>query len=167
MRGQGQHVDVSVPLYLLLRDRPQTYALFDAPRLVRAYYTVATHHAKNERAEQVELYQRLAWDVFKRGWNAWGFCSYYAPRGNPWNDFDKSWIEDRPDCLMVYPGPRGPVPTRPSEAVREGWEDYCLLTLLKERGLKAELEAILRAYAEGESVAKLRLRALRAVSAGR
>ena len=156
-------MDVSVPIFLLLRDRPKCYALFDAPRFVRASYTVSTQSAKSERAAQVELYRRLAWGAFSRGWNGWGFYSYYAPRGNPWNDLDRSWIEDRPDYLMVYPGPRGPIPTRQSEAVREGWEDYCLLTLLKERGREAELEAILKGYRSGEALEGLRLRALKAL----
>ena len=68
---------------------------------------------------------------------------------------------------MVYPGPRGPVPTRQSETVREGWEDYCLLTLLKQQGRKAELAAILKSYEAGEPMAKLREQALRVVTAGR
>jgi len=161
-------VDISVPIYLLLQDRPKSFALFDAPRAVRAFYTVSTQSAKSERAEQVELYTRLAWDAFRRGWNGWGFYSYYAPRGDPWNDMDADWMtgEDLPDYLMVYPGPRGPIPTRQSEAVRQGWQDYCLLTLLQRQGRKAELRAILRGYERGEPLEALRLRALRA-AAGR
>jgi len=91
---------------------------------------------------------------------------YFAPRADPWNDFDESWSENTPDYLMVYPGPRGPVPTRHSEAVREGWENYRLLTLLKQRGRHAELAALLKAYAAGtEPVEILRLRALRIAAA--
>jgi len=73
-------------------------------------------------------------------------------------------VENLPDYTMVYPGPRGPIPTRQSESLREGWEDYCLLSLLKERGRKVELAAILKAYAAGESPHALRLQALRAVA---
>lgn len=159
-------VDISVPLYLLLRDRPRSFELFDAPRFVRAFYTVSTQSAKSERAPQVELYRRQAWDAFGRGWNGWGFYSYYAPRGNPWSDFDADWYtgEDRPDYLMVYPGPRGPIPTRQSEAVRQGWEDYRLLTLLREKGMEDELNALLAAYEAEEAMETLRLRALRAAA---
>jgi hypothetical protein len=159
-------VDVSAPIYLLLRDRPKSAPLFNAARFVRAYYTVSTQSAKGERAPQLELYQRLAWDAFKRGWNGWGFYSYYAPRGNPWSDFDADWAtgEDMPDYLMVYPGPRGPIPTRQSEAVRQGWQDYCLLTLLRKQGKKAELASILIAYERGMALDKLRARALRAAA---
>ena len=159
-----EHIDISVPLYLLLNDRPRSWELFDAPRFVRAFYTVSTQSAKSERAAQVQLYRRQAWDAFRRGWNGWGFYSYYAPRGNPWNDTDKSWIEDRPDYLMVYPGPRGPLGTRQSEAVREGWEDFCLLTLLRECGAQAEVTTLLEAYESGEPPGELRLRALRAAA---
>jgi hypothetical protein len=124
---------------------------------------VSTQSAKSESAEQLELYTRQAWDAFKRGWNGWGFYSYYAPRGDPWNDTDAEWLtgEDLPDYLMVYPGPRGPIPTRQSEAVRQGWQDYCLLTLLKGQGKTYELQAILSDYDRGASLETLRLRGLR------
>jgi hypothetical protein len=160
-------VDISAPIYLLLRDRPKSLELFDAPRSVRAFYTVSTQSAKSERAEQLDSYTRQAWDAFKRGWNGWGFYSYYAPRGNPWNDMDAEWLtgEDLPDYLMVYPGPHGPIPTRQSEAVRQGWQDYCLLTLLQRQGRKRELQAILSDYDRGVSPEALRLRALRVAAA--
>ncbi|MDQ2732560.1 MAG: hypothetical protein M3Y56_12955, partial [Armatimonadota bacterium] len=64
----------------------------------------------------------------------------------------------------VYPGPQGPIPTRQSEAVRQGWQDYCLLTLMRDRGLKEPLTAILKAYAAGEPMETLRARAMRAVA---
>jgi hypothetical protein len=163
-----ERVDISVPLFLLMRDHPRAMRLFSAPRFVNAFYTVSTQSAKSERAAQVELYRRLAWDAASQGWNGWGFYSYYAPRGNPWSDFDQDWAigEDLPDYQMVYPGPRGPIPTRASEAVREGWEDYCLLHLLRQRGLKKEVDALLKAYAAGRPLPELRLRALKA-AAGR
>ena len=159
-----ENTDISVPLFLLLRDRPKCLELFDSERFVRAFYTVSTQSAKSERAAQVRLYRRQAWDAFSRGWNGWGFYSYYAPRGNPWTDLDGSWSEDRPDYEMVYPGPRGPIPTRQSEAVREGWEDYCLLSLMRQRGMDRELSGILKAYQDGEAPAALKKRALSALA---
>lgn len=157
-------VDVSVPLSLLLREHPKTYPAFAAPRFVNASYDVSTQSAKSERADEIVRYRRMAWDAFARGANGWGFYSYYAPRGDPWNDFDAGPGENTPDYQMVYPGPRGPVPTRQSESVRRGWEDYCLLTLLKQRGLRAELAALLNDYAAGQPPAILRLRALHVVA---
>ncbi len=160
-------IDVSSPIYLLLYERPKCMTLFGAPRLVRAFYNVCTQSAKSERAAQVQIYRRMAWDAFGYGWNGWGFYSYYAPRGNPWNDFDAEWYtgEDMPDYQMVYPGPYGPVPTRQSEDVREGWEDYCLLTLLRQQGQDAVVKALLADYAAGGDPSELRLRALQAAAA--
>ncbi len=159
----SQVIDVSVPLYLLLRDHPRSYELFTRPRAVNAFYYVATHHARSEASAQVELYRGMGWEAFERGLNGWAFYSYYAPRGNPWDDFDMELYtrEDRADYQMVFPGPRGPIPTRASEAVREGWEDYCLLTLLRERGEERKLAELLAAREAGEPMAELRLRALR------
>ncbi|HJN18506.1 MAG TPA: hypothetical protein QGH10_23595 [Armatimonadota bacterium] len=157
----NETIDISVPLFLLLRDRPKCWDLFAASRSVRAFYTVSTQSAKGGASDQVELYRRQAWDAARRGWNGWGFYSYYAPRGNPWTDFDGSWLEDRPDYQMVYPGPRGPIPTRPSEAVREGWEEYQLIELLRRQGKRKRVDDILADYESGKSMDELRTRALR------
>ena len=119
----------------------------------------------SERAGQVQSYRRMAWDAFRRGWNGWAFYAYYAPRGNPWDDFDKAiYGEDMMDYLMIYPGPRGPVPTRQTESVREGWEDYRLLSLLKQQGKAAKVAALLDGYAKGESLEQLRNDALLAAA---
>ena len=151
-------VDVSVPFDgLLSAAYAKSAPLFRAPRLVRASYHVSTHGDKNERASQVDSYRRQGWDAFARGDNGWGFFSYYSPIGDPWNDFDG----DYPDYEMVYPGPRGPIPTRTSQNVREGWEDFRLLTLLRAQGKKAQLAELLKAHAQGESLWSLRERALR------
>lgn len=156
-------IDVSCPIYLLLRDRPKSMALFNAPRMVNAFYNVCTQSAKSERAAEVDLYRRMGWDAFRLGWNGWGFYSYFGPRGDPWNDFDAEWYtgEDLPDYIIVYPGPYGPIPTRQSEAVREGYEDYCLLTLLRTKKKEHELKALLDEYAARKPTWELRERALR------
>lgn len=162
----AEYVDVSVPFVGLLRDHPRCWPLFDSPRFVRAFYTVASQSAKSERGPEMQIYRRFAWDAFARGWNGWGFYSYYAPRGNPWNDFDADWYtgEDLPDYILVYPGPRGPIPTRQSEIIRRGWQDYCILTLMRERGMREELEALLKDYAAGQDMDVLRLRALQSLN---
>jgi len=162
----SQVIDVSVPLFLLLRDHPRSYELFTQPRSVNAFYYVATHHTRSEASAQVELYRRMGWEAFAHGFNGWGFYSYYAPRGNPWDDLDVDFYsrEDRADYQMVFPGPRGPIATRASEAVREGWEDYCLLTLLRERGAEQELAALLAEREAGTPMTELRLRGLRAAA---
>lgn len=148
-------VDVSVPIDILRRGHPKIQPLFDAPRLVNATYRVSTHGDKNERVPV--HYQTQPWDAFVRGENGWGFYSYYRPIGDAWNDFDG----DYPDYIMVYPGPRGPIPSRTSESVRQGWEDYRLLSLLKQQNRTVELASLLKDHAAGETPEKLRLRALR------
>ena len=159
-------IDVSVPHYKGGLEDPKAQRFFSAPRLVDAYYRVCTNSAKGERAPSVELYRELAWNSIVRGWNGWGFYAYYGPRGDPWDDFD--WVEANgqtsPDFVMVYPGPRGPIPTRQSEAVREGYEDYCLITLLRQHGKKAEVDAIVRDFKRGVPMTELRLRALKAAA---
>jgi hypothetical protein len=161
-----QMVDVSVPYETLVFERPKSSELFDHPRSVRAFYRVATQSAKGEHAAQVELYSRLAWDAFSRGYNGWAFYSYFGPRGNPWDDFDQclSTGEDMADYQMVYPGPRGPIPTRQSEALRQGWHDYQLLTLLKQQGKASVTDAIIKDYQDGTPLADLRRRALHAAA---
>ena len=47
--------------------------------------------------------------------------------------------------------------------MREGREDYCLLTLLRQQGKQKELDAILKAYTDGRPITDLRLAALRAL----
>ena len=117
------------------------------------------------------MYRRMAWDSFSWGFNGWSFYSYYSPRGSGWNHFDRSpvgeGLQEPSDYQMVYPGPRGVIPTRHSEALRQGWEDWCLLNLLKQKGLTSQLAAIVAAYEAGESPSALRLRALRAVAEAR
>ncbi|MBT3381934.1 MAG: DUF4091 domain-containing protein [Lentisphaerae bacterium] len=147
-------VDISVPSRSLCNET--TFPLlntrfWNAPRRVNALY----QHPCPGRG--------LSWEAFRRGFNGWGFYSYYAPRGDPWNDFD----DMRFDYVVVYPGPRGPVPTIESEQMREGWEDYCLLTLLKQRKLDTVLASILDEYAQGERpFSALRRRALTAALPG-
>ena len=80
----------------------------------------------------------------------------------------KARLDNPPVASAVRPRigrcARGPVATRQSESVREGWEDYRLLTLLKQRGMNETVAAVLHGYAEGESLEVLRARALRAAA---
>lgn len=161
-------VDISCPLVLLLEDRPKSAKLFGHKRLVNAFYNVASHQAKSEKREIIEEYRRYGWRAKSLGYNGWGFYSYYGPRGNPWDDFDSDFMtsEDLPDYEVVYPGPRGPIPTRAAEAFREGWEDYRLLTLLSSKNPSA-FSALIKNYKAGEPIEKLRLKALEKLSEGR
>lgn len=149
----NEAIDISVPSRSLCNETK--FPLLDtrfwhAPRKVNAFY----QHPCPGRG--------LPWEAFRRGFNGWGFYSYYAPRGDPWNDFD----DVRFDYVIAYPGPRGPVPTIESEQMREGWEDFCLLTLLKQRRNDAALASVMQDYAEGQRpLSALRRRALQAALA--
>ncbi|MBQ6471859.1 MAG: hypothetical protein IJJ33_07740 [Victivallales bacterium] len=82
-----------------------------------------------------------AWKAFFAEHNAWGFYSMFQPREDPWNDFDSGSM----DYQSIYPGVSGPVFTVISEQTREAWEDYCMLTMLKESG---KATAVLRKLQE-------------------
>jgi hypothetical protein len=140
------------------------YPLWDAPRFVRTYYVV-TGQCKSERRENIDFYRKMGWDTFSRGWNGWGFYSYCSPRGNAWDDLDGSWTEDgAPDLMAVYPGLKECVPTRQSESAREAWEDFCLLTLMKNKGMKPDVDVLVKAYKDGAPVESLRTNGLRKLS---
>jgi hypothetical protein len=78
----------------------------------------------------------MFWNAFKIGLNGWGYYSYYSPRGNPWDDMDGASM----DYQVVYPGAIAPVPTLQSESMREGWDDYRMLLLLKKCGKIDDLQ---------------------------
>lgn len=158
----SEYIDISVPIILLVEDESPLMDLFVTDRKVNAFYAVATHHARSESAERNEFYRMMAWKAMHHGMNGWGFYSYHRPRGNPWDDHTA-----RPDYQMVYPGPRGPIPTRASEALRQGWEEYRLLTLLREQGQGEEADELIAAFRKGSaSFDALRERALRLAAQG-
>lgn len=156
----NKHIAVSVPFFKAALWTKEGDRVFNTPRPVRAFYVVATNSAKGERSLVLERYRKFAWDAIERDWNGWGFYAYYRPEGDPWSDFDRNGPNASPDFQMVYPGPRGPIATRHSEAVREGYEDYRLMSLLRQQGRKRDVEAIIKAYRSGTPLTELRLRAL-------
>ena len=154
-------VDISVPHNQLLDHLEARQKLFDAPHWIRAFYFVGSHLAKSENKAEIWRFRQLAWDAIHAGYNGWGIYSYFAPRGDPWNDFDGSIFENVQDYELVYPGPRGPIPTRESESVRASWQDYCLLTLLQGRGKQAGVKSLMQSYADGDAFESLHTKALR------
>lgn len=160
-------VDVSVPLTLLLKHE-QSYALFDSERTVNAFYQVVSQHAKSERARHVQYYRKQPWEALVRGWDGWGYYSYHRPRGSAWDDLDRDLRnnEDTADYQVVYPGPRGPIPTRQSEAMRQGFEDYRLVRLLQSQGQSAAVEQLFADYKANADLDTLHERALRLAAEG-
>ena len=163
-----RYVDVSMPLFLLLNDHPQSMILFSSPRAVNSYYYVSTHLCRSEWRAEVTLSRRMAWDSFSMGYNGWSFYSYYSPRASAWNHFDRNppgeGLQEQSDYEMNYPGPRGIIVTRHSEALRQGWEDWRLLNLLKSQGKQLVLDGLLRDYHRDVPTEVLHDRAVRAAA---
>jgi len=149
----NQLVDISVPILgqMDATKYPKTNQQFynHLPRAIRAFYIHPNPGHK------------ISWEAFERNYNGWGFYAYYSPRKDAWNDFDDREF----DYQIVYPGPNGFIPTIESESMRETWEDYGLLTLLKRRGQTTELNSILDLYKSDKSTfAALRERMLKDVA---
>lgn len=168
-------VDISVPYANvgLYGDAAKSY--FSSRRAFNAFYKLLANCSKNESYAQLGRFRGLAWEAMARGWNGWGFYSYHAPSGDPWNDFDGgSSPGAEPDWTVVYPGPAGPVASRASEALREGYEDYCLIALLRSTGKDSAADKIVSRFVPvdapdgrrgtGEPLEALRLDALRAAA---
>jgi hypothetical protein len=136
-------VDVSVPIQALTNsERFPTIKndLFGMKRKFNCFYYIYPSKGR-----------RLSWYAFKNNYNGWGYYSYFAPRDNPWNDMDGK----EHDYQVVYPGPYGPVKTIEYELLREGWDDYRLLTLMKELGLENKINSIFNmklSYAEKRNI---------------
>ncbi len=161
-------VDISMPLFLLLRDHPSSWSHFSSPRLVNSYYYVSGHLDRAESALEIQKYRRMAWDSLALGFNGWAFYSWYSPRASAWNHFDRNppghGLREPSDYQMLYPGPRGLIPTRHSESLREGYEDWRLIHLLQASEGDTTLAPILQAYRAGTPPLQLRQQALQALS---
>ena len=116
------------------------------PGRINAFYGIQGSNRSELHEELVGHYRIMPWHAFKLGLQGWGFYSYYAPRGDPYTDYEPAGSET--DYSVVYPGPRGPVPSRQAEAMRDGWEDYRLLTLLAASDKPEARQAIEHAVAQ-------------------
>lgn len=126
-------IDISVPIMNLVGDNLTTRELWEHPRLVNAQYL---HPARRAG-------RGISWKSFQHGFNGWGYYCYYAPKGNPWDI--QTWSGLGYAYQMVFPVANGVAITPIYETMREGWEDYCLLTALKDKGYDALLKELLTA----------------------
>ncbi len=123
-------IDISVPGFLNLQGQPNSYTLYTAPRAYNALYDVLGSKTRSDTEYGLINYPRyLAWLAIRHGFNGWAYYSIYQPRGQPWNDTD----QPEGDYLTLFPGPQGPVISRGAEASGEAYEDYRLMSLLRER----------------------------------
>lgn len=153
-----KYVDCSCPHVLNLTDHPKTYPRYAAKRKYNGFYDVIGQHMKSERGETIGLMRDLAWKALLRGFNGWSFYAYYRPVGDPWDDSDGC----APDYQIVYPGEYGPIPTRASEALGEGYADYRIMKLLYAED-NAEYKRIMAAYRRGGKHERLKQRAVNAL----
>lgn len=126
-RMMSEASDMFVPFWGLWFDGPEWQKEI-RPGRINAFYGVQGSNRSELHEELVGHYRIMAWHAFKLGLQGWGFYSYYGPTGDPYTDYEPAGSPT--DYMVVYPGPRGPVPSRQAEAMRDGWEDYRLLTLL-------------------------------------
>lgn len=127
-------VDVSVPLVLNLDGRPEAWKYFTHDRLFNGQYNVSSQHMGADRAGLLQLPRICAWDSLSRGMNWWGFYSYHEPRLNSWDNTMRPTVHEDAtiNYQCVYAGVNGPVPTRASELIREGVQDYRIMQLLRQ-----------------------------------
>lgn len=139
-RRMSQLADCFVPFWGNWFKGPEWLAEVK-PGRINAFYDPLGSNRSELHEELVGHYRIMPWHAFKLGLNGWGFYAYYGPRGDPYTDYDPPGSEV--DYQVVYPGPRGPVPSRQAEAFRDGWEDYRLLKLIETSGSR-KAKAVLR-----------------------
>ena len=129
-------VDISVPYRSHLEDKVKRDELFTKPRRVNAQYAHPPRRAGRS----------LSWSSFRYGMDGFAYWAYYAPQGNPWDI--RTWKLYAYEALMVLPLENGVAVTPPYEELREAWEDWRLLTALREAGKTEVLDALLKEFAD-------------------
>lgn len=130
-------IDISVPLLMNLNDRPNAYKLYTAERDYNGQYLVSGQHMTSDRKDLISLSRCSAWESIARDLIWWGFYSYYCPRLDTWNNrlvMDRH-VDFTINYQCVHAGVNGPVPTRASEGIREGYQDFRIMQRLKEKDI--------------------------------
>ena len=130
-------IDISCPVRNLVRPtNALTKELWTAKRRVNAQYIHPAARAGRS----------IAWLSFETGMNGFAYYCYYAPRGNSWDI--RTWGSLDYRYQMVFPLENDVAVTPIYETMREAWEDYRILSALRDAG-KTELLAELLAVYEG------------------
>ena len=154
-------VDVSVPYRSLVEEAESRNSLWTSPRRVNAQYAHPAHRAGRS----------IAWSSFRYGLDGFGYWSYYSPTGNPWDI--RTWKYWSYECQLAFPLENGVALTPVYEEMREAYEDWLLLSLLRKKGRTEALNGLLEEFADSFDVpnretarpyacdfSKLRLKAL-------
>ena len=132
----NDYVDISVPYRSHLEDKVKRDELFTKPRRVNAQYAHPARRAGRS----------ISWSSFRYGMDGFAYWSYYSPQGNPWDI--RTWKLYAYEALMVLPLENGVAVTPPYEEMREAWEDWRLLTALRESGKTEVLDALLKEFGD-------------------
>jgi hypothetical protein len=128
-------IDISCPIMNLVRsDNQLTKELWTAKRRVNAQYIHPATRAG----------RKIAWSSFRNGLNGFGYYCYYSPQGNPWDI--RTWKQYDYRYQMVFPLCDDVAVTPLYELMREAWEDYRLLTALRQSGKNELLQKLLESY---------------------
>lgn len=146
-------IDVSCPIMNLVGENQTTRELWAQPRTVNALYL---HPARRAG-------RGISWRSFRYGMNGWGYYCYFSPRGNPWDIL--TWGSLGFAYQMVFPLHTGAAITPVYETMREGAEDYRLLSALRQHGKTKILDELLREQSQkGCDYRALRDKAMKAFS---
>ena len=129
-------VDISVPFRSLTEDPKGREALWATPRRVSASYSHPAHRAGRS----------IAWANFRYGLDGFAFWAYYCPVGNPWDI--RTWKYYAYECLLAFPLENGVALTPVYEEMREAWDDWRLLTALREAGKTELLDSLLKEFGD-------------------
>ena len=132
----NDYVDVSVPYRSHLEDKVKRGELFTKPRRVNAQYAHPAARAGRS----------IAWSSFRYGMNGYAWWAYYSPTGNPWDI--RTWRMWGYEALNALPLENGVAVCPAYEEMREAWEDWRLLTALKEAGKTELLDSLLKEFGD-------------------
>lgn len=133
-------VDVSVPYRSLVECKLGRKALWTTKRRVNASYAHPAHRAGRS----------IAWANYRYGLDGFAYwCYFWNTGGDPWDI--RTWRIYSYEVDMVLPLENGVAITPVYEEMREAWEDWRILALLRKRGKTDVLNALLEEFAKSFS----------------
>ena len=132
----NEAVDISVPYRSHLEDKVKREEMFTKPRRVNAQYAHPTQRAGRS----------ISWSSFRYGLDGYAFWAYYSPTGNPWDI--RTWGSWGYEAVNALPLENGVAVCPIYETMREAWEDWRILTALKEAGKTELLDSLLKEFGD-------------------
>ena len=133
----NDYIDVSVPYRSHLENKVKREDIFTKPRRINAQYAHPAARAGRS----------IAWSSFRYGMDGYAWWCYYWPTGGtPWDI--RTWSHYAYETKMALPLENGVAVAPIYEEMREAWEDWRLLTALKEAGKTEVLGALLKEFGD-------------------